>query len=120
MKMSELGGRGRGRHRNKPAESRFVTGQSSSSGCSARPVLLGGVLAVSVIVPGHLVGSMREGGLRFFLHLCHAAHKGISGFNSGGAGEFRAHTGVLSSIEFKGGVVGGGMDVVVVCKLCDW
>ena len=26
MKMLELGGRGRGRRRNKPAESRFVTG----------------------------------------------------------------------------------------------
>ena len=81
---------------------------------------LGGVLVVSVIVLGHLVSSMREGGLCFFLHLCHVAHKGISGFDSGGAGEFRAHTRVLSSIKFKGGVVGGGMDVVVVCKLCDW
>ena len=48
------------------------------------------------------------------------AHKGISGYNSRSAGEFCAHTGVLSSIKFKGGAVGGGMDVVVVCKLHDW
>ena len=78
------------------------------------------MLVVLVIVPGHLVGSVREGSLHLFLHLCHAAHKGISRFDSGGAGEFRALMGVLSSIEFKGGAVGGGMDVVVVCKLHNW
>ena len=31
MKMSELGGRGRGRRRNKPAESRFVTVGNSAA-----------------------------------------------------------------------------------------
>ena len=81
---------------------------------------MGGMLVVLVVVLGHLISSMREGGLCFFLHLCHVAHKGISSFDSGGVGEFHAHMGVLSCIKFEGGVVGGGMDVVVVCKLCDW
>ena len=76
------------------------------------------MLAVSVVVPGHLVGGMGEGS--FFLHLCHAGYEGISCFDGGGVGELGAHAGVLACVEFKGGVVGGSVDVVVVCKLGNW
>src|SRR6202453_3312128 len=78
---------------------------------------LGGMLAVLVIVLGHLISGMGEGGLCLLLHLCHAGHEGISCFNGGGAGELGAHAGVLACVKFKGSVVGRGMDVVVVCKL---
>ena len=78
------------------------------------------VLAVSVIVPGHLISSMGEGSFCLFLHLCHAGHKGIGCFDGGGAGEFGAQAGVLACVEFEGGVVGGSVDVVIVCKLGNW
>ena len=75
------------------------------------------MLAVSVIVPGHLIGGVGEGGFCLFLHLCHVGHKGIGCFNGGGAGELGAHAGVLACVKFKGGAVGGSVDVVIVCKL---
>ena len=49
-----------------------------------------------------------------------AGYEGISCFDGGGAGELSAHVGVLACVKFKGGVVGGSVDVVVVYKLGNW
>ena len=69
MKMSELGGRGRGRCRNKPAESRFVTEGTVELNCIVNGVTVKRTVENVQYVPGLIYGllarkSLNQKGIR--------------------------------------------------------